>query len=244
MYILKLQYKQQEKAFKRNCQILYKIKTSSPGFDLKPVFQLADLQQPYSNVIKRMCEIETTGNPVTKYDYISSLQDLICEAIDNYLQENQSNKQIAVDADTLISILVYSLIQTNKCHWRSQYEYINKFISSEVIDNGDQGSYLFSVFSAAILYLEELNLKKIKEDFKIEISEEEYNNSNNSLSQTASITDYDTQSSILEDFQTFQPDSSHNIINQAVTPFKVGEEAKETGLSKSSIKPTSSLVRE
>lgn len=50
------------------------------------------------------------------------------------------------------------------------------------MNNGDQGSYLFSVFGAALQYLEELDLKRLKDDFKLEISEEEYNYSNNSLS--------------------------------------------------------------
>mmetsp|Transcript_40249 Transcript_40249/g.38719 ORF Transcript_40249/g.38719 Transcript_40249/m.38719 type:complete len:183 (+) Transcript_40249:346-894(+) len=106
---------------------------------------------PYHRVIQKLKELKNHKNPLKKAKVISEARELIPVSIDEFwrglLEPNTKQKKLVLDADQMVSILTYAIIQTKEIDFPAQIKLTEEFTSEEV-QNSKIGQALFTLKAA------------------------------------------------------------------------------------------------
>ncbi|CAD8161140.1 unnamed protein product [Paramecium pentaurelia] len=123
-------------------------------------FWLSEKKDPYSEVILQLNYIYKQICPVRKFELIGKLKYTICKCLDEYYSEHpmKNKKQLQVDSDHFLIILIYTLIRQNQPLFLIHLKFIQFTMSNEIeIDRG-QNSWVFVSLIAAVTQIQEKDI--------------------------------------------------------------------------------------
>ena len=84
-------------------------------------------------MINKLKEIKNYENPIKKAKIVENARDLIAMCIDDFWKglDVDSNK-LMLDADQLLSIMIYTVIKCKLCELPAHIKLVEEFTSSEV----------------------------------------------------------------------------------------------------------------
>ena len=157
-------HKAKERRFAYVLEVFKDIKPAQ--LDLKPRFRLEDDKDAYKGLIDILRQIEVKVSPVDKFDLIGKLKGEMEECIDNYWNKRDPNltrQELEIDIDSMITIFIYCIIQTQSCTLLISHYYLEEFLSEQMKTVQGQESALYTTFTCALKYLEDIEDKDISD---------------------------------------------------------------------------------
>jgi len=118
----------------------------------------------YGKAIRCLVELQTTTSPMQKLQYIIDTTRRICECIDDYWKLSDiSREKLVINADQILSVFIYIVLQARIANLNSHLKLINEFVSKEVLI-GNGGFYMATIAASLehILTMDEGMLRKLK----------------------------------------------------------------------------------
>jgi hypothetical protein len=110
----------------QNLKDLHKHRSSNP-LSLKKI-RTRLLCPPYTAAIKKLREISTSESPTQKLKCIGTLNDTICECVDQFWEGIDVDREdVFIDADQLLSIFIYVILHSRICDLFSSLSFVNEF---------------------------------------------------------------------------------------------------------------------
>lgn len=124
--------------------------------------------EPYMNVLLKLCSIENHKAPFEKMMIIAYLSDEITKSINNFWKDKNYKEKgidLNIEADELVSIFIYIIIKVQMPTLLIHTAMINDFATN--ISKSTMIGYYFSIINAGISYITELkDIDELKEKGK------------------------------------------------------------------------------
>ena len=118
----------------------------------------------YGKAIRRLMELQTTPSPMQKLHCIMDTTRRICECIDDYWKHSDiSCDKLVINADQILSVFIYVVLQARITNLNSHVRLINEFVRDEVLF-GNCGYYTATIAASLehILLMDEGMLRKLR----------------------------------------------------------------------------------
>ncbi|CAD8150495.1 unnamed protein product [Paramecium octaurelia] len=151
---LKCTNSEELKAYEQMLDLKQNLTLSDLGAE--QAFWLSEKKDPYSEVVLQLNFIQKQICPVRKFELIGKLKYTICKCLDEYYIQHpmKNQKQLQVDSDHFLIILIYTLIRQNQPTFFIHLKFILFTMSKEIeIDRG-QNSWVFVSLIAAVTQIQ------------------------------------------------------------------------------------------
>lgn len=129
-------------------------------FNINKDFCLLLQKEPFDNIIKRLRCLGQSKTPLKMFQDLNQIRLEICKTIDKSFEANYpelyGNKEIQIDPDNLILILIYCIIKAKEPKILAYRVLMKEHISPNLID-----SYFFATFQGALYYISNFEQKMV-----------------------------------------------------------------------------------